>query len=71
MSVRCTICLCLQSPVPHHSLNVTVENVSQVPTAVLVMIHAQMTVMKRDVVSTSCTHIKKPMHNVMDMDRPT
>ena len=46
------ICLCLQSPVPHHSLNVTVENVSQALTAVLVLIHAQMAVIKRDVVSS-------------------
>ena len=49
--------LCLQSPVPRRSLDVTVENVSQTATTVLVLIHVQMAVMKRDVhVSTSCTH---------------
>ena len=52
MFVTCTICLCLQSPVSRHSLNVTVENVSQAPTAVLVLIHAKMAVMKMDAVST-------------------
>ena len=51
--VKCTIhiCLCLQSPVPHHNLDVTVEDVSQATTTVLVLMHAQMAVMKRDVVS--------------------
>ena len=55
VSVKCTIYLCLQSPVPRHSLDVTVENVSQTHTNVLVLIHAQMAVMKTNVVSTSCT----------------
>ena len=55
VSVKCTICLCLQCPVPRHSLDVTVENVSQTHTNVLVLIHAQMAVMKMDVVSASCT----------------
>ena len=67
MSVKCTICLCLQYTVPRHSLDVTVENVSHVPTNVLMLIHAQMAVMKMDVVSTSCT---QPMHNAMDIERP-
>ena len=39
---------------------------SQELATVLVLIHAQMVVIKMDVVSTSCT---QPMHNVMDMDR--
>ena len=45
----------MQYTVPRHSLDVTVEDVSQTPTTVLVLIHAQMAVMKMDVVSSSCT----------------
>ena len=56
MSVKCTICLCLQSTVPRHSLDVTVENVSQTAATVVVLSHAQMAVMKRDVVSSSFTN---------------
>ena len=41
----------LQFLVPRHSLNVTVENVSWASSVVLVLIHAQMAVMKRDVMS--------------------
>ena len=51
--VKCTIhiCLCLQSPVSRHSLDVTVEDVSQAAATVMMLIHAQMAVMKRNVVS--------------------
>ena len=50
------VCLCLQSPVPLHSLDVTMEDVSQTAATVVVLSHAQMAVMKMDVVSTLCTH---------------
>ena len=66
VSVKCTICLSLQYTVPRHSLDVTMENVSQTHTNVLVLIHVQMAVMKRDVVSTLCSH---PIHIVMMMHR--
>ena len=56
VSVKYTICLCLQYTVPRHSLYVTVENVSQTATAVLVLICAQMAVMKMDVVSSLFAH---------------
>ena len=49
------ICLHLQYTVPRHGLDVTVENVSQAPTNVLVLIHAQMAVMKMDVHVNTCT----------------
>ena len=43
------MCLCRQYTAPGHSFNVTLENVCQTPADVLVLIHAQMAVMKRDV----------------------
>ena len=62
ISVKCIICLCLQSPVSRHSLDVMMEDVSRAHTIVLVLIHVEMAVMKMDVVSTLFTHYETNAH---------